>query len=90
MATPSIVRTVIFGFFFSIKWFLPFDLSFHSNFLFFFVFLSPICCGVWLCRRSTIVLLVGFSVDDSYDIAILIKTKKSYQIHICQYVSLDL
>ena len=57
-----------------IKWFLSLDMSFHSIFLYFFLFfLSSICCGAWLCSHKTIDLFVGFRVSDSNDGAVLIK-----------------
>ena len=72
--TPHIVCPLISEFFsLSIKWFIPINLSFHSIFLYFFVFLSPTCCSVWLCLRTTVDLFVGFRVSDSYNRVVSIK-----------------
>ena len=62
-------------FFLSIKRLIPSDLSFFSIFLcfFFFVFLSPTSCGMWLCYRTTVESLAGFRVDNSDDKIVSIK-----------------
>ena len=73
--TNFIACSLRFGISFSIKWFLSPDMSFHLIFLYFYVFLLPICCGVWLGHRMTIDLFVSFRVDDSDYKIILIRHK---------------
>ena len=74
-ALPLFVYSDI-SFFFSIKWFLPPYLSFHSIsffFFFFFVFLSSTYCGVCLYHRTMVDLFIGFRTGDSNGRAISIK-----------------
>ena len=56
---------------------LPFDLSFHSIFLCFLVFLSSTCCGIWFCHCTKVDPFIGFCVGDLDDNAISIR-QRSY------------
>ena len=74
----SLFHLLIYGLSLSIKWYFSSDLSFYFIFLYFLMFLSSNCSGIFL----FIGFCVSFKQQRCFD-----QIKKSHQIYIHEYAS---